>query len=221
MGKNLRHFIYADVATINSIFGQLYPNIEDITVSDERSCSSKLNAKVELPPILQGFMIGNFSGERGRDQGHGVSTNVKISIERKIELISSCADGKELEEIRLPKTSNETLALGTGIAIPKRKFDDIVTPHLHAKAYESLDNYFKDFVRGVNTSLWRQIVSICLNEYRYSTFLSPMIIGANGVDSNGVDRIGHYYILDFDYPICMPFSYNKGTTDLIPQWEKM
>lgn len=84
--KNIiRFFSYCDAQGINSIYSQLFPNAQEITITDKKS--SGFTGTAGLPYILQGFIGTNITGEISRDWDTEKSSKVTISIEDKVRSI--------------------------------------------------------------------------------------------------------------------------------------
>lgn len=209
MQKRLRRYLYADVDMINSFFNQLYPDIKSFDVSKSKESHTNLDAEVELPSILEGFLKGNFSGEYGRDCGYSTSIKVEIPLEEKIKLICSKAIGSETTSIFLPKQNEETLVLGKALIFSENTFAILFSDCLSQTGFDSLDEFYDACLQNkMSVSTWEEIAAVGKKYCRTGNqiglikimqyFSWPKERGAEG-----------FLILDSSFPIRMFLSPNK------------
>ena len=206
----IRHFIYADVEGINSLYGQLFQNIKCINYSTIIQTQSSAKAEISLPSILKGFIGSNVTGQTANDNKSGTSYDVEIPLEKKIDMIISKALGSENSPIDLNIDSNEALMIGYTIAVTPEHLEKLINSELQSNRIDSLDVLFMPSTPDNRfRNIWN---TICDNH-------KDELIGWH---DNGLSILDLMYdpyhnpykdeqliVLNSSYPIFLFFSYGK------------
>ncbi len=199
-----RHFLYLDVNRIDSLYHQLFPNIDEIQTSISRE--NKICGKAEIGNIIQGFLPSNFSGEAMRDCNKATTTTAKVSIEEKIVSILDVVPGIENEDL---DTRIKGLLVGK-VRMKKYKaflLDTIC--YFNKIGYSNFEDFFVANYKKDDFQLtWKK----AMKEIQKQKYTGNGISIFQLLDEQFMEEkapLHRFMILNAEYPVIITFSYNK------------
>lgn len=199
-----RHFLYLDVNRINSLYHQLFPNIDEIQTSISRE--NKICGKAEMGNIIQGFLPSNFSGEAMRDCNKSTTTTAKVSMEEKIVSILDVVPGIENEDI---DTKIKGLLIGKVWMKKYTVFLADTIGYFNKTGYSNFEDFFAENHKKEDfQSIWKKTMEE-IQEEKYTGNGIPFLQLMHEQFIEEKAPLHRFMILNAEYPVIMTFSYNK------------
>ena len=206
---NLRRYIYADVERINSFFSQLYGDIDTVSHQEQQTIKKKLDAEVQLPAILHGFLPGNLSGELERDRGTSLTVNSRLSIEKKVELLAGAATGKESEPLIASPMYHDRLVLGKADVVSSRFFSSCNKEILQSYNCDDIISFLQiaPSVEGFRT-IWKGMLETVIDAHsKNNSSIIPTMTALRYPQGDSV--VIQLITTNTEKPIIIPFSLGK------------
>lgn len=210
----VKHFIYCDEEGINSIYSQLFPNTEEISVT--RVKSRELSGSFALPYVIKNFFSTDLSGEYTSDVRNEQSSKVTITIEDKVRSIIKRLGGDETKKLDVwPEQS--CFIVGNATIIEYDALEKRVNNLFEQR--KSRYSNFESFIEAIRSSTefereWSEFSGIASYYGLFDSVGCMMKVLADSparfidIDINR-SKVIKCMAVDLRYPVILSFSTNK------------
>lgn len=209
MNSIVRHILYCDEKTVNSDYAQILSNIEEITLTNEKS--SKIAGSAGLKYILNNIFSADISGEYSNESSTKQSVKVGITLEDKItSILNHIGPGDSRKIDTWP--DEPRLVVGHAIFIYEEEFKSkvdllIKSNNEEYKDYKSYESFIRDISHKSDfESKWLQFRHFVSRECRFSRKgIYGKLARTDLTKPNTINDIA----INLRYPVILNYSTDK------------